>query len=82
MPIGLLSSRELLKLKNFYGSSFPGGKPVKFDFPGNATPIRYVRFDSKKITGKTTTIVEMLKEKSTLVSELSSEEVYKFFKRN
>ena len=34
-------------------------------------------FDSKKTAGKTTTIVEMLKGKSTLVSELPSDEVYK-----
>jgi PGF-pre-PGF domain-containing protein len=32
-----------------------------------------------KTAGKTTTIVEMLKEKSTLVSEQPSDEVYKFF---
>jgi PGF-pre-PGF domain-containing protein len=52
-------------------------KSVKFDFPRNATSVVYVSFDSKKTTGKTTTIVEMLKGKSTLVSELPSGEVYK-----
>ena len=36
-------------------------------------------FDAKKTAGKTTTIAEMLKGKSTLVSELSSGEVYKHF---
>lgn len=36
-------------------------------------------FDAKKTLGKTTTIVEMLKGKSTLVSELPSGEVYKSF---
>jgi PGF-pre-PGF domain-containing protein len=36
-----------------------------------------VSFDSKKTTGKTTAIAEMLKGKSTLVSELPSGEVYK-----
>jgi PGF-pre-PGF domain-containing protein len=53
------------------------GKLVKFDFPQKATPVVYLSFDSKKTSGKTTTIVEMLKGKSTLVSELPSEEVYK-----
>jgi PGF-pre-PGF domain-containing protein len=53
------------------------GSSVKFGFPQKATPIVYLSFDSKKTTGKTTTIVEMLKGKSTLVSELPSEEVYK-----
>jgi PGF-pre-PGF domain-containing protein len=37
-----------------------------------------VSFDSKKTTGKTTAIIEMLKGKSTLVSELPSDEVYKY----
>ncbi len=38
----------------------------------------YISFDSKKTAGKTTTIVEMLKGKSTLVSGLPSDEVYKY----
>ena len=54
------------------------GQTVKFDFPQKATPVVYVNFDSKKTAGKTTTIVEMLKGKSTLVSELPSDEVYKY----
>jgi PGF-pre-PGF domain-containing protein len=36
-----------------------------------------VSFDSKKTAGKTTTIIETLKGKSTLVSELPSGEIYK-----
>ncbi len=54
------------------------GKAVNFDFPKNATSIVYVSFDSKKTTGKITTIVEMLKEKSALVSVPLSDEVYKY----
>jgi len=53
------------------------GRLVKFDFPKNATSVVYVSFDSKKRAEKTTTIVEMLKGKSTFVSELPSDEVYK-----
>jgi PGF-pre-PGF domain-containing protein len=53
------------------------GKSVKFDFPQNATSVVYVSFDSKKTTGKTPTIVEMLKEKSILASGLPSDAVYK-----
>ena len=34
-------------------------------------------FDSKKTVGRTTAIAEMLKGKSTLVSELPSDEVYR-----
>ncbi|WP_440948435.1 PGF-pre-PGF domain-containing protein [Methanosarcina sp. T3] len=54
------------------------GKEVEFDFTKNATCIVYVGFDAKKTAGKTTTIVEELKNKSTLVSGLPSGEVYKF----
>ena len=54
------------------------GKTTKFDSPRNATCIAYISLDSKKTAGKTTTIVEMLKGKSTLVSALPSDEVYKY----
>ncbi|MGB9927317.1 MAG: protease inhibitor I42 family protein, partial [Methanosarcina sp.] len=46
------------------------GNPVKFDFPQKATPVVYVSFDSKKTVGKTTTLVEVLKAKSSSISEL------------
>jgi len=55
------------------------GKAVKFDFAKNATCVVYVSFDAKKTAGKTTTIAEELKNKSALVSELPSDEVYKSF---
>lgn len=55
------------------------GKEVKFDLKNNATCIVYVEFDAKKTAGKTTTIVEELKNKSVLVSELPSGDVYKSF---
>ncbi len=42
------------------------GKAAKFDFPQKATPVVSVSIDSKKTAGKTTTIAEMLKGKSTL----------------
>ena len=54
------------------------GQSAKFEFPQKATPVVSISFDSKKTAGKTTTIVEMLKAKSTLVSGLPSDEVYKF----
>ncbi len=55
------------------------GTPAKFDFAKNATCVVYVSFDAKKSAGKITTIAEQLKTKSTLVSELNSGEVYKYF---
>jgi PGF-pre-PGF domain-containing protein len=67
---------EVKELSQAYVSS---GKSVKFDFTKNATCVVYVGFDSKKSFGKTTTIAEQLKGKSTLVSELPEGEVYKSF---
>ena len=52
---------------------------VMFEFRNNATCVVYVTFDAKKTVGKTTAIAEMLKEKSTLVSETPSDEVYRYF---
>ena len=54
------------------------GNSVNFAFPQNATPVMNISFDSKTTVGKTTTIVEMLKNQSTLVSEPPSDETYKF----
>ena len=65
---------EVKELSQAFVSS---GNSVKFDFPRNATSVVYVNFDSKKTAGKTTTIAEMLKKKSILVSGLPSDEVYK-----
>ncbi|KKH46928.1 PGF-pre-PGF domain-containing protein [Methanosarcina sp. 1.H.A.2.2] len=53
------------------------GKHVRFDFPKGVTCIRYVEFDAKKTLGKITTIVEMLKGQSRLVSSLPEGTVYK-----
>ena len=53
------------------------GNSVKFDFTKNATPVLYVSLDAKKTAGKITTIIEMLKGKSILVSSPPSDEVYK-----
>lgn len=50
---------------------------VKFEFPEGATCVAYIEFDAKKTLGKITTIVEMLKTKSVLVSDLPEGKVYK-----
>ena len=68
------SNVEVKELSQAFVTS---GNSIRFDFPRNATSVLYVTFNSKKTTGKTTTIVEMLKGKSTLVSQLPSGEVYK-----
>ncbi|MGB9938963.1 PGF-pre-PGF domain-containing protein [Methanosarcina sp.] len=68
-----------VEVKEISQAHVANGKPVKFDFAKNATCVVYVTFDAKKTVGKTTTIAEQLKTKSTLVSNLSSGEVYKYF---
>ncbi|HWR24769.1 MAG TPA: PGF-pre-PGF domain-containing protein, partial [Methanosarcina sp.] len=68
-----------VQVKELSQTQVTNGNPVKFDFTRNVSCVVSVTFDAKKTVGKTTGTVEMLKEKSTLVSELSSGEVYKFF---
>ena len=53
------------------------GYHVKFDFVENATCITYVEFDPKKTFKRTTTIVEVLKNKSVFVPELPPGRIYK-----
>jgi len=72
-PQSNIEAKELLQ------AFITNGKPVKFDFVKNATCVVYVSFDSKKTFGKTTTIAEQLKGKSSLVSGLPEGEVYKYF---
>jgi PGF-pre-PGF domain-containing protein len=54
------------------------GNSVSFTFPQNVTSIMKISFDSKKTTGKTTAIVETLKNQSTLVSEPPADKLYKY----
>jgi PGF-pre-PGF domain-containing protein len=68
-----------IEVKELSQAPVASGKPVKFDFAKNATCVVYVSFDAKKTAGKTTTIAEQLKTKSTLVSNMSTGEVYKYF---
>ena len=68
-----------VQVKELSQAFVTNGKTVKFDFPKNATCVVFVSFDAKKTAGKTTTIAEQLKGKSTLVSELNAGEVYKYF---
>lgn len=68
-----------VEVKELSQAFITNGKEAKFDFSKNATCVVYVSFDSKKTLGKTTTIAEMLKNKSALVSELPAGEVYKSF---
>jgi len=73
---GSPDSANNVRIKELSQQYITNGKHVKFTFPKNATCVNYVDFDSKRTAGKTTTIVEMLKNKSTRVSELPSGKVY------
>ncbi len=66
-----------VEVKELSQAFIASGNSVRFDFARNATSVVYITFNSKKTAGKTTTIVEILKGKSTLVSQLPSGEVYK-----
>ncbi|AKB18427.1 MULTISPECIES: PGF-pre-PGF domain-containing protein [unclassified Methanosarcina] len=65
-----------VKAKELSQAFVTAGTHVKFDFPNGVTCIRYVEFDAKKTLGKITTIVEMLKDQSKMVSSLPEGTVY------
>jgi PGF-pre-PGF domain-containing protein len=68
-----------VEVKELSQTFVTGGKEAKFEFKRNVTCVEYVSFNAKKTLGKTTTISEMLKEKSALVPDLPAGEVYKSF---
>lgn len=53
------------------------GNHINFSFTQKATSVAYVEFDAKRTAGKTTTIVEELREKSVLTPEEPEGEVYR-----
>ncbi len=67
-----------VKVKELSQVFITSGKFVKFEFINNATAIISLSFDSKKTVGKTTTIVEMLKNKSTLTPDAPEGEIYSY----
>jgi PGF-pre-PGF domain-containing protein len=67
-----------VEIKEISQTFISSGTSARFEFSQKVTPVVYVSFDSKKTAGKTTTIAEMLKGKSTLVSGLPSDDVYKY----
>ncbi|MDQ1252114.1 MAG: hypothetical protein QG646_1229, partial [Euryarchaeota archaeon] len=67
-----------VEIKELSQTFIGSGQNTKFDFTQKVTAVESITFDSKKTVGKTTTIVEMLKNQSTLVSGAPSDEVYKY----
>ncbi len=68
------SNVEIKELSNQFVSN---GNRIRFAFPQEVTCVLYIDFDAKRTLGKTTTIVEMLKGKSDLVSKMPSGEIYR-----
>ena len=67
-----------VKVKELSQVFITNGNPVKFDFTKDVTAVVYLSFDAKKTVGKTTTFVEMLKNKSTLTPDTPEGEVYNY----
>jgi PGF-pre-PGF domain-containing protein len=53
------------------------GYHIEYEFPENVTCITYIAYDAERTFRRTTTTVEVLKDKSTLVPDLPPGEVYK-----
>ncbi|WP_054865212.1 PGF-pre-PGF domain-containing protein [Methanosarcina barkeri] len=71
-PVTNIAAQELSTM------SIVSGYPVQFDFTKNATCIVNIEFDPKKTFRKTTTVVEELKNRSTLVQTSPEGTVYKY----
>lgn len=68
-----------VQVKEVLQTFIASGRDVDFNFTNNATCVESITFRSTKTVGKTTTIVEELKNKSSLVSKLPEGIVYKSF---
>ena len=67
-----------IKAKELSQVFITNGNHAKFNFTKKATDVLYLSFNVKKTAGRITTIVEMLKNKSTLTPEAPEGEVYNF----
>ncbi len=77
--MNLVSSEDASNIaaKELATRSVISGYPVKFDFVEGVTCVTYIKFDPKKTFRRTTTVVEELKNKSTLVPTTPQGKVYK-----
>ncbi|MCC4771150.1 PKD domain-containing protein [Methanosarcina sp. DH2] len=67
-----------IEVKELSQEFITNGDSIRFEFAKNATSITYVKFDAKKNFGKTTTIVEQLKNRSVLTPKEPSGKVYRY----
>jgi len=75
---GSPESSKNIKCKELCQQYISSGEFIKFEFKKGDTCINYVTFNAKKTAGKTTAIVEELKEKSSLTPEKPEGELYKY----
>jgi len=66
-----------VKSKELSQQFVSNGNRIKFEFTKGATCVGYVEFTAKKTAGKITTIIEELKEKSSLTPTEPEGEIYK-----
>ncbi len=71
-------SSKNIKCKELCQQYISSGEFIKFEFKKGDTCINYVTFKAKKTAGKTTAIVEELKEKSSLTPEKPEGEICKY----
>jgi len=71
-----LEPSENVKLKEISQCFITNGVRARYTFKGDQNDIRYVEFDPKRSFGKTTAIIEMLKEKSALTPVEPEGKVY------
>jgi len=67
-----------VEIKELAQQFVTNGNRIRFEFSRGVTPVVYVEFDAKKSFGKTTTIIEELKERSVLTPAGPDGEIYKY----
>jgi PGF-pre-PGF domain-containing protein len=68
---------ENIAAKELATDNIISGYHIKYNFKENATPITYIEYDAKRTFRKTTSIAEVLVNKSSLVPELPYGKVYR-----
>jgi PGF-pre-PGF domain-containing protein len=68
---------ENIDIKELATRNVISGYHIEYEFPENVTCITHIEYDATRTFRKTTTIVEVLKGKSTLVPILPPGEIYK-----
>lgn len=71
-------SPDNIEVKELATRHVIGGYHINYEFMENATCITFIEYDAKRTFRKTTTIVEVLKDKSSLVSSAPAGKIYEY----